>query len=115
MQKRPILFIKLFVVLAVVVLLGFYFFHQSKAFLLGPNITVNFPKDGQTLTDSLVSIKGSVLNSAVFFINGQKILTDSSGNFEKKLILAKGYNVIELLAEDKFERSVNKKIEVVLK
>lgn len=115
MQKRPIVFIKLFIIFVIVVLFGFYFFHQSKAFLLGASIVVNYPKDGQTLVDSLILIKGKALNCSSFFINGQKVLTDNFGNFEKNLILARGYNIIELSAQDKFERLINKRIEVVLK
>jgi hypothetical protein len=115
MQSRPLFYIKLFAVLGVVIVLGFYFFHQSKDFLMGPRITVDYPQNGQTLNNPLVSIKGKVLNAATLLVNGHAIITDNFGNFEKKLLLAKGYNIIELSAKDKFGRVIDKKLEVVLR
>jgi len=67
------------------------------------------------LTDSFISVSGKVSNVSNLLVNGQKILADGFGNFEKSLLLARGYNIIELLAEDKFGRVATKKLEVVFK
>ena len=113
MQTHPLLYIKIFVAVLIVGVLGFYFFHQSRAFLFGPKIVVNNLQNGQALNKSLVLIEGRVLNSVNLLINGQAVLTDDTGNFSKKHILANGYNIIELSAEDKFGRVANKKLELV--
>lgn len=96
-------------------MLGIYFFHQSKTFLLGPQLYVEQPESGQTLTRSFISVNGIASNSAILLINDQEVLVDSFGNFNKNLILTKGYNIVELIARDKFNREVYKRLEVVVK
>jgi len=103
----------LFIGLCVVVFLFFYFFHQSKAFLTGPQIVVDTPENGETLSTAFVFIKGNAINSDTLLLNGRAIITDSSGGFEEGLLLARGYNIIGLMARDKFGRETEKKIEVV--
>ena len=115
MFNKHLLILKISVVFCLVVVFSFYFFRQSKDFILGPSIFVEAPVNGQTLLSSPVVISGRVLNSSSFQLNGQEIMTDSSGNFKKKLLLAKGYNIIEMSAEDKFGRTTDKRLEVVLK
>ncbi|MBU1091585.1 hypothetical protein KKA27_01865 [Patescibacteria group bacterium] len=115
MMGRNSFFIKLFIGLCVSVCLFFYFFHQSRAFLLGPQIAVRSPENGETLSKSIVFVNGSAVNTDSLLLNDRPIITDSFGNFEEQLILTKGYNIIELTAKDKFGRKVNKKIEIVNK
>lgn len=115
MKSRNGFFIKLFIGLCGVVFLLFYFFHQSKAFLLGPQIVVKYPENGETLNKTIVVVVGNVVNTDTLLLNGRFIIADSFGNFEEKLILARGYNIIELTAKDKFERETSKKLEVVVK
>ncbi|MFH1979192.1 MAG: hypothetical protein ABII97_02325 [Patescibacteria group bacterium] len=115
MKKRPIFFLKIFIVFLLFIVFGFYFFHQSKAFLFGPQITISEPSNGESFTESLMQIRGSALNTIKFSINENPIIIDSYGKFEESLILAYGYNIIELSAEDKFGRAVYKKLEVTLK
>ncbi len=115
MQSRFLLYIKFSVVFVVVILLAVYFFNQSKVFLLGPQLKIDNPINGQTLTDSFVLVNGVASNVVALLINDQVILIDSFGNFNKNLILARGYNIIELIARDKFNREVYKKLEVTVK
>lgn len=115
MQSRFLFFLKIFVAFCLVIVLGLYVFHQSEAFLTGPQIVVKFPSNGQSLANSLVTIEGFIKNAPVFSINGGRVLTDSRGNFKKDLLLAKGYNIFELKAEDRRGRIASKKIELVLK
>ncbi|MBU1178931.1 hypothetical protein KKB69_01140 [Patescibacteria group bacterium] len=115
MNSYPLLYIKIFAILLIALVLGFYFFHQAKGFLAGPQIKIDYPENGQTLANSFMSVRGVVTNTAVLLIDGQKVLADSFGNFRKDLLLAKGYNIIELSAKDRFNRETYKKLEVVNK
>ncbi|MFC1756722.1 hypothetical protein ACFLZC_00995 [Patescibacteria group bacterium] len=114
MQPKSLLYIKISAVVVVAIILSFYFFHQAKAFLLGPQLTIDFPEDGQVLGDAFISVRGKTLNTVLLMVDGKQILTDSFGSFSKSLILAEGYNIIELSAKDKFDREINKKLKVVL-
>ncbi|MCF7835559.1 MAG: hypothetical protein K9M15_00315 [Candidatus Marinimicrobia bacterium] len=113
MRNRTGFFIKATIGLCIFVFFVFYFFHQSRAFLLGPQLFVGSPKNGETLIGTIVSVNGNASNADVLLLNDRVIIADGSGNFDEKLILAKGYNIIELTAKDKFGREKSKKIEVV--
>jgi hypothetical protein len=115
MHRRPVLFLKLSVVVGIIFILSFYFFHQSRAYFVGPRIQVTSPQNSQVLNKSWVLIRGRALNAARLLIDGREVLTDSFGYFEHGLLLARGYNIIELTAEDKFNRVAIKKLELVLK
>jgi len=47
-------------------------------------------------------------------MNGAQTAVDLNGNFISQLILAPGYNIIEITAKDNYERIVKKTIEMVL-
>ncbi len=101
--------------IVVAVLIGFYFFHQSKAYILGPQINIITPLNGETLSHSYVLVKGQAMNISNLLVNGHTVLSGNLGNFETGLLLARGYNIIEISAKDKFGRTAGKKLEVVIK
>ena len=94
---------------------GIYGFYKAKGFLAGPGIAIEYPKNGQLVPQSHNTIKGRAVNISNLRVNGRQIFTDEGGNFEVGLLLAKGYNIIEVKANDKFNREVKKIIEVVYK
>ena len=115
MRTKPLFFLKIFAVTIVVVLLAVYFFIQAKPFLSGPKISLDYPQNGQVFSESYIKIGGTVFNTKILLLNDHTILADSFGHFEENLLLAEGYNIIELSAEDRFGKITNKKLEVVLK
>ncbi|OHA57653.1 MAG: hypothetical protein A2114_01825 [Candidatus Vogelbacteria bacterium GWA1_51_14] len=100
------------IVLAVVIVLG-YGLARSYDLLAGPEIKLSELKDGQTISQELVLIKGQAKRIASLFLNGQQIFTNEEGDFREPLLLFPGYNAITLSARDKFGREVNKKIIIV--
>ena len=94
---------------------GIYGFYKAKGFLAGPDIVIEYPENGQLVSQSYNTIKGRVVNISNLRVNGRQIFTDEEGNFETGLLLAKGYNIIEVKANDKFNREVKKLLEIVYK
>lgn len=92
-----------------------YAYHRTEDLIRGPRITINLPVNGETVDAPLLRIGGTIKNSAALTINGQSILTDNLGEFNEDILLARGYNVLEVRAEDRFGRSAVEKIEVVRK
>lgn len=115
MQKNIILLMKLSFFGILSALFGFYFFHQMRAYLSGPKISVEFPKNGEAVGGSFVELKGRAENATSVLINGNSVLIDNDGNFNSDLLLASGYNIIGISAKDKFGRVEEKILEVVLK
>lgn len=96
---------------------GFSFFGLFKAwdFLVGPKISIESPEDGETFSSSYIEVKGKAENVSLLSLDGRKIFAGQEGIFKEGLLLAKGYNIIELSAKDKFNREIKIIREAVLK
>lgn len=102
-------------VFLVIVLLSAYFIYQARGFILGPQITIFSPKEGEALANGYLLVKGEAANISSLFLNGRLIFVDERGEFEHGLLLASGYNIIEIVAEDNFGREVKERRAVVVK
>jgi hypothetical protein len=106
--------IKLVLIISVAVFLAGYFLYQARGYLLGPRITIESPQPAEAIHESYFEVKGRALNISSLSLNGRQIFTDERGFFSEGLLLAKGYNIIELTATDKFGRIQKEKREVIL-
>ncbi len=98
--------------LLALVILGYTAF-ELKDVASGPNLVIDYPRNGARVSAGLISVKGTVRRVSDLEINGSKLFTDLQGRFTKDILLSDGYNVIEVRAQDKFGRQVEKKIELV--
>ncbi len=88
---------------------------QARKILEGPRISIISPRSGQVMEDPLLDIKGVATNVNQISLNGNLFYIDQKGNFDQKLLLSPGYNIISLDAKDKFGKQTEKKIEVVFR
>jgi hypothetical protein len=107
------LIIKTLVICVFVLLIAGYGIFQAQKIIKGPQIAIQFPINGQTVTESDIDIEGIAKNISAITLNDRTIYIDESGNFSEKLMLYPGYNIIKLQAEDKFGATVEKKLELV--
>jgi len=98
----------------IAVIVGYGYF-EARRYLTGPEMIIDYPANGSTLYDDLLTIEGRARNVSRLTLDGRQIFTDEHGVFKERLVLATGYNVILAQAEDRFGRSTNTKLEVVLK
>lgn len=115
MNKGRGFYLKISTIALSFVLLVVYFIFGAQFYILGPELFIVKPSNGDTVNDSFLVIKGNVSRAALLWINDQAIIADKNGVFEESLLLSKGYNIIGVTAKDKFGRYVNKKLEIVLK
>lgn len=92
---------KLLLILAFLFIIAYGFF-QARDYLRGPRIYLESPEDGEIFQTSVLTIRGRALDASRLTLNSRPIFTDALGKFEEELIMARGVNVIELKAEDKF-------------
>lgn len=85
---------------------------RSSDFLLGPKIIIEAPIDGGVVLSPIAKIKGRAERISAIFLNDQQIFTDNQGYFEETLLLAEGYNIIEIRAKDRFGRETERIIKV---
>ena len=96
-KKKLTRYIGIFLALLIVSYTAF----EMKDVARGPELVIDYPTSGATVTTGLISVKGSVERISAIQINGNELFTDLSGHFTKDILLSEGYNVIEVRAEDR--------------
>jgi hypothetical protein len=96
-----------------IIILGYSYF-AIKGYILGPQIYLESPPSGVGTTTPLTLVKGKVVHTSVLTLNDTPIPIDLEGNFSESVILAPGFNIITLKATDRYNRVVDKKIELAL-
>ena len=71
--------------------------------------------DGGTSTTSVLSVSGNAENAVNLSLNGRSISIDKDGNFNETIALLSGYNVVSILAVDKFGNSDSKNYKLIYK
>jgi hypothetical protein len=94
------------------IIIVFYSFVEARNLIRGPVVSIKSPIYGQTYQDQNMIVKGSAKNIKKISLNGRDIFLDKNGQFAEKLLMFAGYNIIDIVAEDKFGKIVSKKIEV---
>lgn len=101
--------------LIALVIVGGYVAFQARGIIAGPQILVTSPENGATLSQSLVTIRGTASAITHLTLNDRPIHTDTEGNFEEELLLAPGYNVLSVEAKDRFGRETTQVLELIHK
>lgn len=101
------------VALSALVVVGYTYFVLS-GYLRGPQIVLSSPQNGYSTTTPLIAIVGTAVHTNNLTINGFKTPIDLEGNFSSQLILAPGYNIMTIAAQDRYDRTVEKTIEINL-
>lgn len=102
-------------VIVIIGIFAVYGLYISRNFLKGPQILIETPRKGEIIHNAYIEIKGKAKNISHLSLNGKQIFTDTEGNFKQNLLLANGYNIIEISAQDKFGRGIKERREIVLK
>ncbi|MDO8492630.1 MAG: hypothetical protein Q7S34_03265 [bacterium] len=103
--------VALFIIIILTVLI--YALFRSIDFLQGPSITIQSPQNGQTLNEPLLKIIGRAEHVAFITLNDRQIFVDENGALKEELLLQKGYNIISIKATDRFNRKVEKRLELI--
>jgi hypothetical protein len=107
--------LKLFVVIASVVLLVTYGLFNARDMLIGPTLEIFSPDKNIETKSNMLSIKGRAENISFISLNDKPIHVDTEGFFEEKLLLDPGQNIIEIKARDRFRKEVAQTINVYYK
>jgi len=114
MQNFSSIFKKILIIIVILTIAG-YAYYRTKDFTIGPTITIYSPTNGESVDMSLVEISGIAKNISYISINDRQIFTDEEGVFKEKLLLYPGYNIISVKAEDRFDRNIEKTLEIIYK
>ena len=80
----------------------FYGFFRSQDLIFGVKIKNVNIVDGATSTESVIKITGNAKHAVLLSIDNREISIDQNGDFSEDLALLPGYNIITIVAKDKF-------------
>lgn len=80
-----------------------YLVYQARFLILGPQITLTETGGSPTSAQTVV-LEGKADNITHMTINGRSIFTDQTGAFQETLVLNQGYNLITIVARDRYGR-----------
>lgn len=78
---------------------------QVKSVINPPFLELKEPVEGLKVIGTSVIVSGITEVGAELTINNQAVLVDANGSFNENLIISAGYNVLEVIARNKFGRS----------
>lgn len=103
----------LITILFVFIIVGYSIF-QAHNIVTGPEIALaDTIVSGEVVNDQMVDISGNAKNISFISLDDRPINIDESGQFNEKLLLYPGYNIIRIYARDKFGTETEKRIELV--
>lgn len=105
--------IRVLLIFFVVVLVVGYSLFAFLPFMRGPQLFISSPQNGSTATTSLVTVAGTARGISYLYLNDRQIFTDAAGRWSEPLLLAPGYNILVVRAEDRFGRTAQKKLELI--
>ena len=113
MSKNAPGIVKYGLITSVILLIIGYVFFNSRIFIRGPQLIVEYPIDGNTLTEKRIDLSGATMNTSFISVNDRAISIDEQGNFNVPVLLMDGYNLVVIKAHDKFDRQVTKTLNLV--
>ena len=112
-MNKPVKVLKIiFLGLIILFVIG-YAYYQTQGYLKGPILTITEPLDNSTLHQAVLTVKGMATNIAYISLDGRQIFTSPTGEFSEDILLLSGYNILEISAKDKYERSAQKILHLV--
>lgn len=100
--------------IALFVLLASYSLYQARFLVLGPRVWIENPKDGVVVESSVVTVSGRARNIAWISLNDRQIFTDKKGQWEETLIVSQGLSIMTVRVRDRFGRSKEDSVRLIL-
>lgn len=113
MQKDAKKILKIILVSVFFFLILIFVFFNSRDLIFGVQIKNVNLKDNLKVTDSIFEITGRAMNAVNLTLNGREISIDQKGNFDETIALLSGYNIVGIIAQDKFGHIDEKNYKVI--
>lgn len=106
-MKRTALFVPskyllFFLPLPLVIILGWYVWHQAVYLSAAPDLRVITPVDHQVLSEPMVTVTGITDSSANVTVNGMQAIIENSGAFNLTLYIPRGMTKLDIVARRRY-------------
>lgn len=112
-MRNARLYLRAGIIAGFFILLALFVFYQTKEIRAGGAVIIIEPRDGETVFEPIVRVRGTARKIAFMKLNGREIYSDENGAFEESLLLSPGYTIITLTAEDVFGHTQKAQVRVV--
>ncbi len=102
----------LFIILGII--FTAYCLFQARFLILGPQVWIDSPRDGEVVGSSVVTLEGRARNAAWISLNDRQIYSDEDGHWSEKLIVASGLSIMTVNVRDRFGREETKSVRIIL-
>lgn len=92
------------IIISIILSFFVYFGWSIKKMFTPPFLTIQSPENNLIVSEREVEVIGQTEKEVKLLINGQDVLSDSEGNFNKNIDLQKGINIIKISAATKHSR-----------
>lgn len=82
-----------------------YLGYSLRAIISPPPLQIFEPADNYTIKENSILVKGQTILESSVEINGEEVLTDTNGRFEKRVNLKTGLNSIIIKARKSYSRT----------
>jgi hypothetical protein len=108
-RRRPLVItpkrITLVFFILFLVLVGLYFYREIAFLIKTPVLEVIQPSADTTVTQETFEIFGKTDPSAYLTVNHKQVYIDKEGNFQTKIELSEGINIIKVEAKNRFGKT----------
>jgi cytoskeletal protein RodZ len=98
-----------------VLIISVYVFFQYSSLLFPPKLEITSPKNGQTLSGSVVEVTGKTDPYATVTVEGEETYVTIQGTFRKSVYTFSGENEIEIISKNRFGKETKKTVIVKIK
>lgn len=104
-----------YLIAAVGVVILIYVFFQFSSLLFGPKLTVERPRQNQTVSTSVVEVKGTTDQFATVQVDREDVYVDIAGSFGKTVFVYPGNQKITVIAKNRYGKETRKIIDITVK
>lgn len=108
-MKGPIKIEKI-AIMVLISLFCIYALFESLKLIQGPSIAITTPQNWSSFSEDAITIVGQAKRVSTIWLNDRKVYINENGDFKEKLLLPPGYTIITFRAEDRFGRTVERKL-----
>lgn len=87
------------------ILVVWFFYWQISFLIRAPELEVSQPLTDITVKEEVFEIIGKTNSSAYLTVNGQEVYIDKEGGFKNLIELSEGVNIIEIQAQNRFNKT----------
>lgn len=113
--NRHILSVRAIFIASLFFVIGVYMFFQYRSFLFGPALSVTSPKNGETITKSVIEVKGKTDRYATVLVDEGEAYVGLDGSFKKSIYSYSGEKKITVIAKNRFGKETKEVVTVKVK